>query len=314
MMTGWLEKAREVERRALVSGALQPIETRAEHVRVDSIEFAIRVVSSLACKPMAFQPEDRGPRSDSTSPPKPPNPFLPYDPDLYVCDVPPRHVCLLNKFQVVATHVLLVTRQFERQESALDEGDFAALASCLGEADGLGFYNSARVAGASQLHKHLQIVPFLDSDEPGFPLLTVWESSAEVALRVRQAPLPFPHALERLELPWDDPPTAGRALCEAYRRLLDYLQRGDPAQVDPLPYNLLVTRRWMFAVPRTREKSEGISLNALAFAGGLLVHDALQLARVRRRGPLAMLAEVTGPTAAESFPGPESDEEFQEDS
>ena len=36
----------------------------------------------------------------------PANPFLPYEEDLYVCDLSPTHVCLLNKFNVVDHHFL----------------------------------------------------------------------------------------------------------------------------------------------------------------------------------------------------------------
>jgi sulfate adenylyltransferase (ADP) / ATP adenylyltransferase len=285
MTASWLQQAREVELRARVSGDLAPIATRAERIETETVAFAVRVVESLARKPR--------PSGDVRSSS---NPFLPYEPALYVCDVAPRHVCLLNKFQVVSTHVLLVTREFERQEAALDAGDFEALWWCLGQADGLGFYNGGLIAGASQPHKHLQVIPYLDSEAPGFPLLTVWDAATPSRDGLYRAPLPFPHALAPLELPGDDPALAGRVLHASYCRLLESLQRGDPRVADPLPYNLLVTRRWMFAVPRQHETAAGISLNALAFAGGLLVRDDDQLAQVRQCGPLNMLAEVTGAT------------------
>ena len=45
----------------------------------------------------------------------------------------------------------------------------------------------------------------------------------------------------------------------------------------------------MLFVPRAVERWEGISLNALAFAGAILVRDASQLDRVRAAGPMALL-------------------------
>ena len=60
------------------------------------------------------------------------------------------------------------------------------------------------------------------------------------------------------------------------------------------PYNLLVTRRWMMAVPRARERWDGVSVNALGFAGSLLVRDAGELARLRAAGPMRVLAAVAG--------------------
>jgi sulfate adenylyltransferase (ADP) / ATP adenylyltransferase len=226
------------------------------------------------------------------------NPFLPYDPELYVCDVEPRHVCLLNKYQVVASHLLIVTRDFQRQEGGLDAGDFEALWRCLAEREGIGFYNGGQIAGASQPHRHLQLIPFLDPRQTGFPLLESWDSSTEVDAGIWRARLPFPHALQRLELSVGHPAEAGALLQDAYRQLLRSIGRGDPATSDPLPYNLLITRRWMFAVPRSQEMAEGISLNALAFAGALLVRDDAQLQRVRQRGPLKMLVQVSDPKSA----------------
>ena len=56
--------------------------------------------------------------------------------------------------------MLLVTRQYEEQTGALDEVDFDAFATCLSDIDGLAFYNSGPVSGASQPHRHMQLVPF----------------------------------------------------------------------------------------------------------------------------------------------------------
>ena len=61
------------------------------------------------------------------------------------------------------------------------------------------------------------------------------------------------------------------------------------------PYNLLVTRQWMLLVPRQRECFADISLNALAFAGALLVRDRTQLEVVKHHGPIAALQHVAGP-------------------
>ena len=61
------------------------------------------------------------------------------DPDLFVADLAPSHYVLLNKFHLLAGHVLLVTQRFERQERLTIE-DSAALIACLSEVDALGFY------------------------------------------------------------------------------------------------------------------------------------------------------------------------------
>jgi ATP adenylyltransferase len=134
-------------RRALADGALQPIETQSMLLDSDGVRFVLRTVSSLACKDKARHvAAAKDPLGD-------------YDCSLFVGDLAPSHYVLLNKFQLLAGHVLLVTRRFERQERLLTVDDFAALITCLSEVDGLGFYNGGVEAGASQRHKHLQLVP-----------------------------------------------------------------------------------------------------------------------------------------------------------
>jgi ATP adenylyltransferase len=65
-----------------------------------------------------------------------------------------------------------------------------------------------------------------------------------------------------------------------------------------MAYNLLVTRRWMLIVPRSREQVGGIGVNALAYAGSLFVRDEAQMATVASTGPLRLITEaaVEAPT------------------
>lgn len=54
------------------------------------------------------------------------NPFLPYEEDLFVADLSDTHLLLLNKFNVVAHHLLVVTRQFEPQSDLVNAADLDA--------------------------------------------------------------------------------------------------------------------------------------------------------------------------------------------
>lgn len=54
------------------------------------------------------------------------NPFLPYEEDLWVQHMSDTHTLLLNKFNIVPHHVLVVTRQFESQQDPLNARDLAA--------------------------------------------------------------------------------------------------------------------------------------------------------------------------------------------
>ena len=275
-------------RRALASGALVSIPTRPTTIRDGEFTYLVRVAGQLARKAAAAAAEqtaiDQRPANSR-------NPFLPYDPELFVADLPPAHVCLLNKFNVVDHHVLVVTREYERQTRPLNQGDFAALAICMLDgtrfSEGLAFYNGGEAAGASQSHKHLQWVPVKPAE---FPLVGAIEAAAAANLP-NSADLPFAHRIERLT--WEmgaTPALVGQRLEAAYRRLLDVPRADD--DVDLPAYNLLAARNWMMVVPRRQEHFHDVSLNALAFVGALLVKDERQWQLLREAGPSAALAAV----------------------
>lgn len=277
--------------RALHRGALQPIPTDFLHLPDGGIRFLVRIVRHLARKPAR-------PHPDAVASAARPNPFLPYEPAMYVADASPTHVCLLNKFNVVAQHLLIVTRGFEDQQTPLTRQDFEALWTCLAEYEGLGFYNSGGLAGASQSHKHLQLVP-LPLDPSGLalpiaPLIDAAEISGDAG---RLESLPFPHAIAALDQ--EDtaagPQRAAAQTWNVYRRLLESIGVTWPAASERFaePYNLLMTRRWMLAVPRVRECFASISCNAMAFAGTWLVRNEQELELLQQRGPLAALRHVT---------------------
>lgn len=267
---------------ALRDAALRPIETEQETIVDGGISFDVRVISSLARKAHEANPEVHPPDF---------NPFLPYDEDLFVADISETHVGILNKFPVVDNHLLIVTRAFEEQTSLLSMADFAALWACIQEFDGLAFYNSGEIAGASQRHKHIQLIPSF-SDVPVVPIEHATGDIIEANGMGRCPTLPFAHAIVRL----DDVDTltnvdAASALVNHFRSMLRSLNLAGSSH-NPKSYNLLATRRWMMLVPRSRECFEGISINALGFAGELLVADRDQLSTLRAQGPMAALKAV----------------------
>ena len=54
------------------------------------------------------------------------NPFLPYEEALWVAHLSDTHTLLLNKFNVVPYHSLLVTRDFQQQTDQLNSADLGA--------------------------------------------------------------------------------------------------------------------------------------------------------------------------------------------
>jgi ATP adenylyltransferase len=64
-------------------------------------------------------------------------------------------------------------------------------------------------------------------------------------------------------------------------------------QSQPLrPYNLVIEPTWFLTVVRSQEHWAGMSINALGFAGSLLITPESDIAWLQRHGPLALLAAV----------------------
>lgn len=289
---------RERTEQARRCGAIQSIPTATETIEQGGVLFIIRVIAALAKKAEAATTHSPSGHSQAAQPPV--NPFLPYDPELFVADLSPTHVSLLNKFNVVDHHLLIVTRSFEEQELLLTEQDCLALLACLAEIDGLGFYNAGPVAGASQRHKHLQLVPLpLSPTGPRLPIEPLLHRTQVTGQTGIIPGLPFLHAYAPMDQRWlDSPVEAAPLLLARYETLLHRAHvpiSRTPEGLRTGPYNLLVTRQSMLLVPRSAECFEGISINALGFAGGLLVRDNSQLETIKRRGPMTALRQVSFP-------------------
>jgi ATP adenylyltransferase len=277
-----LVKQRTAE--ALAAGELKPIVTRSEYIDEDGVRFLVRIVSGGKPK-----------LPPSGTPGAATSPFLNRDDALQVAEVSPTHVCRLNRYPVVEDHTLIVTRQFEDQQAPLNAGDFHALWTCMNEYEAMAFYNGGPAAGASQSHKHLQMVPLpLAPAGPRIPLEPLI-AQAKFSSAIGESPrLPFRHGVARLDpQSVEEPAQAAQASLALYRELLSH------AGIDPHAsaleaYNLLATREWMLIVPRVREWFDSVSLNGLAFAGTLLVKSEEQFALLRNRGAMAALQSVAG--------------------
>jgi ATP adenylyltransferase len=252
------------------------------------------VASNLDRKDSALKEQDKK-KADSG---KEFNPFLPYDRDLFVADISETHLCLLNKFNAVDYHLLIVTREFEEQESLLARQDFEALLAVMAEFDGLAFYNSGRAAGASQRHKHLQLVPLpLTPSGPEIPIEPALEAACFQDSVGSVPAFPFAHAFARLDLPVGQSPlSAAEVMLERYCTLLRSagLLEGEVGSENRLAgaYNLLATAEWMLVVPRSQEHFHSISVNSLGFAGTLFVRNQEQLKVLKDLGPVTVLRNV----------------------
>ena len=287
------EKLKQQTEYALVSGALEPIPTEYEFVEQDNIPFLVRILSNLSRKDEARKEQEK----NKVVTAKDFNPFLPYENDLFVADISRTHLCLLNKYNVVDYHLLIVTREFEEQENLLNLQDFQALGSCMGEFESLAFYNSGKTAGASQRHKHLQVVPL--PMVPGGEKIPIDRAIATAKFNNGigvTSKFPFRHAIAKLDNVWvHSPIESATTILEFYLILLKALGiEGSDGKSgkESGNYNLLVTREWMLVVPRSYEDFQSISVNSLGFAGTLLVKNQEQMNIIKEHKPLTILRHV----------------------
>ncbi len=281
---------KEQTAQAIKCGALLSIPTEFEFVEQDGVLFLVRILSNLNRKKAAKEKQEK----QTTNSGQEFNPFLPYEQDLFVADISDTHVCILNKFNVVDNHLLIITRAFEEQESLLTQEDFAALWACLADFNGLAFYNGGKIAGASQRHKHLQLVPLPLAPSgwqiPIEPLL----ASAKFQDNIATIPgLPFLHAFTTLD---PDLVQSSLALLDRYHTLLRAvgLDAVDGNKQSGA-YNFLATREWMLIVPRSQEHFQSISINSLGFAGALLVRNEQEMQLLKSQGPMNILKNVAVP-------------------
>ncbi|WP_116812214.1 ATP adenylyltransferase family protein [Steroidobacter cummioxidans] len=277
---------------ALACGALEPIESALHVIEDAHVRFLVRQLSLLGRARL----DSRRARGVGAAP----NPFLPFDSNLFVADISPTHVALLNKFALIPQHMLIVTRRFEAQEALLRDADFEALLACLAQVDGLIFHNCGTAAGASQSHRHLQMVPLpLEGIGPPTPIDAVIESVQAQTGILTVPGLTFPHALAWLEPALfehgsDSVPHLASLYSQLRRRIGIHAIERNGQQHRSAPWNLLVTRRWILAVPRQREDFQGVPINALGFAGSLFVRDERQFETIAGAGPMAALTAVSG--------------------
>lgn len=285
------QRIQQQTQHGLECGALQSIATDYEFVEENGINFLVRILTNLTRKDEAKKKQDKAAKKGKDF-----NPFLPYEEDLFVSDISQTHLCLLNKFNVVDNHLLIVTREFESQESLLNYQDFQAMWACLAEIDGLVFYNGGKIAGASQKHKHLQLVPtpLAPNQKESIPIAPLFAAAVFKGDIGRVPDLPFVHGFCRFDADLiNSPNDAAQITLELYQKLLKAVNLlNEGTENNSIAYNFLATRKWMFIVPRSEEHFESISVNSLGFAGALLVRNQEQMQMLKNYKPMEVLKRV----------------------
>ena len=220
----------------------------------------------------------------------------------------PSHNLILNKYPVIPGHCIVSTIEFKRQTDLLDDSDLAITHACLrsweassSESQPLrlfAFFNSGEHSGASQPHRHLQLLPIEEMVDPSAP--KAWRPLIEMMrdpfLEHRNlnhiSSLPLQHFAMKIP----ERPTAEQ-LGHIYHKLLDTAQNaasswltgsasditgdGQSGTDASISYNLAMITDKMAICPRQREvanfpteRGEGsVALNGTVLGGTLMVKE-----------------------------------------
>lgn len=284
------EKTELVTKKALEKKVLHSIATHYQILEQNDIKFIIRILDNLDKKDKAkkIQKEKQKKSQEKF------NPFLPYEKDLFVANIRENHVLILNKFNVVNHHLLIITREFESQDSVLTLEDFSSFWVVLKQINGFGFYNGGKLAGASQPHKHLQIVPYpLVKEIDSLPINDLVLSHKNQGQLITINSFPFENKVIFFEdIMTEKIEELGKLTLNYYYQLLEQLNITIKENKPSKHYNLLITKNWMMIIPRNQEKFASISINSLGFIGALLVKNNEELELLLKHKPLEILAEV----------------------
>lgn len=236
----------------------------------------------------------------------------PYNPNLFAGEIHTDdgdYAVLLNKFAVVQDHFILVTKKYTSQNGPLTPTDLVQAYLLLVAAKKAGkhfmaFYNCGDRSGASQPHKHIQFIP-VEDDGPPIEKLTRTQNPEEQFKPFSINSLPYSHFINRFP---SATPAIGIDILEdllgsTFMGLLDRVIstiRQDPDHPSGSPsYNVIITLEHLYVIPRKKEKyafkesqQDDMSVNALGFAGMLLVKSEEDLESVKGEGALNILKGV----------------------
>ncbi|KAK3358015.1 inositol phospholipid synthesis and fat-storage-inducing TM-domain-containing protein [Lasiosphaeria hispida] len=264
--------------KARASGDVNFYPTQVALLDINSIPFQLRFSPALANKP----------KPKPNPPDKPP--FDPFDnpsPTLLITPLLPAHLLVLNKFAIVPEHFILATRTFQPQTHLLAPADLAATHACIAAyhsaaAPLFAFFNSGEHSGASQPHRHIQLLPVARMEE-GLDAGHGWGVLAERMVDPAVCgKLPFAAFAGEIAPGMDGDRLRGVYL-DLYRQACTAVgvEGGGEEGEGRISYNMAMTREVMVVVPRVAEGAmvtalgRGDVIGKLALNGTLLAGTAL---------------------------------------
>ncbi len=218
------------------------------------------------------------------------NPFIPWEPDLEIDVINNSHALILNKYPVQVGHMLLISNEWKPQNGWLSFDDFKAICDVNSDTSGLWFFNSSSKAGASQPHRHIQLLR-RNKTEKICPREN-WFSDKKNYYLNKHMKLFKNICVIRNDNGHDisDP----NSLYSNYIKLSEIINIGNPYKNSKpkLPYNLLISNQWFVIIIRAKDESRGFSINALGFAGYFLATNYSDINWLKDNGANKLLEEV----------------------
>jgi len=211
------------------------------------------------------------------------NPFCPWEKILEIDKIGSNHQLILNKYPVQKGHILLITNNWKPQNGWLDIYDWKAIQKVNKDTSGLWFFNSSPIAGASQPHRHFQLLR-RSKDEISCPR-EKW--FLEMKINIDN----YSKLTKNIIVSKFNFLDNSISLFELYLELCKKLGIGDPISDEKprYPYNLLITNKWIAIIKRSNDHIHGFSINALGFAGYLLVTEKSDINYLKEFGPEKLL-------------------------
>ena len=267
--TYW-EKALKQTRISITKNSLYPLETtNLTREFYDKSDFVIRKLDTSRFKKNNYY----GPKQ---------NPFSPWDKILEIDKIGTTHQLILNKYPVQKGHILLITNTWMPQNGWLDINDWVAIQKVNNDTTGLWFFNSSPIAGASQPHRHFQLLRRSQGEsscprENWFRELTSNNYESKLKKSIAVADFNF----------FDNPSN----IYNLYLELMKKIGLGDPIidEKPKNPYNILITDNWISIIKRRQDHVHGFSINGLGFAGYLLITEKSNINYLKKFGPEKLL-------------------------
>jgi len=211
------------------------------------------------------------------------NPFDPWEKVLEIAKVGKYHQLILNKYPVQFGHILLITNRWKPQNGWLDINDWRAVKEVNNDTSGLWFFNSGPLAGASQPHRHIQLLrrDLFEKNCPREDWFLNFENYEN-----KKEDLYKNIIVKRFNFKLN--------ISDIYKQYLELSRKiglGNPLyDLKPkAPYNLIITNSWIAIIKRARDNLFGYSINGLGFAGYILVTSKSNLEYLKTNGPENLL-------------------------